>query len=220
MSNFFPVTPHLSASPLELKKPRSSGWELRALIDQRTMDAEGGRAVRRSSRVGRLAIVVAVQNLLVVTCLLVTVYLYLYLESLDVQQPEDIVYIQFAAHTGIKSDTHLELMTSSGNKLQNNNGNVTIRCTGPYLWHMQGCYENMGKTTNVSGNLTLLVKQTLPVSSIAMDAAQDVVCRGLYSIVYLVAEDVARFRFSSQKGFRMVNVSMGLSYLLGNKCEY
>ncbi|XP_023195576.1 uncharacterized protein LOC111609735 [Xiphophorus maculatus] len=217
MSNFFPVTPHLSASPLELKKPRSSGWELRALIDQRTMDAEGGRAVRRSSRVGRLAIVVAVQNLLVVTCLLVTAYIYL--ESLALQ-PEDTVYIQFQAYSALRSNTHLELLTSSGNKLQNNNGNVTIRCTGPYVWHMQGCYESMGNTANVSGSLTLLVKHTLPVSSFAMDATRDVVCRGLHSIVYLVAEDVARFRFSSQTGFRMVNVSMGLSYLLGNKCEY
>lgn len=80
MSLFFPVTLHLSASPLVFKKkekPRSSGRELRALMDQMRMDVEGGRAVRRKSRVGRLAAVVAVQNVLVVTCLLVTVYLYM-----------------------------------------------------------------------------------------------------------------------------------------------
>ncbi|XP_054900695.1 uncharacterized protein LOC129369377 [Poeciliopsis prolifica] len=204
-------------SPLELKTPRGSGWELRAPIDQRTMDAEGGRAVRRSGRVGRLAVVVAVQNLLVVACLLVTVYLYL--ESLAVQ-PKDPVYIQFETHAALRSDTHLELKTDRENKLQNNNGNVTISCTGPYVWHMRSCYEKMGNSSNVSGNLTLLVKRTLPVSSFAMNATQERVCRGLQSIVYLVAEDVIRFRFSSEKGFRMLNVSMGLSYLLGNKCEY
>ncbi|XP_007550842.1 uncharacterized protein LOC106947705 [Poecilia latipinna] len=219
MSDFFPVTPHLSASPLELKKPRSSGWELRALIDQRTMVTEGGRVIRRSSRVRRLAVVVAVQNLLVVTCLLVTLYLYLMSPAL---QPKAIPYIQFEVHTEFRADTLLELNKSSESSLQNNNGNITIGCTGPYVWYMQGCYDNMDdkKNTTVRGNLTLLAKHNLPVGSISMNATQDVVCRGLHSIVYLVAEDVARFRFSSQEGFRLLNASMGLSYLLGNRCEY
>ncbi|KAK5622068.1 hypothetical protein CRENBAI_011134, partial [Crenichthys baileyi] len=92
MSVFFPVTPHLLASPLVLKKPRSSGRELRAPMDQGMIDVEGGRAVRRRSRVGRLAAVVAVQNLLVVACLLVTVYLYMESPAL----PEKDVFIQFA----------------------------------------------------------------------------------------------------------------------------
>ena len=52
-------------------------------MEQRRMDAEGGRVVHRSRRAaGKLAVVVAVQNLLVVACLLATYYVYQDFQSL------------------------------------------------------------------------------------------------------------------------------------------
>ncbi|KAM4574145.1 uncharacterized protein V3H82_008866 [Fundulus diaphanus] len=181
------------------------------------MDVEGDRAVRRRSRARNLAAVVAVQNLLVVACLLTTVYLYLESPTL----PEDNVYIQFNVLSGPKTNMFLEFESIRGqHKLQNDKGKVSISCTGPYVWHMQTCFEDIDRG-HVSGNLTLEVNNT-PVSSVTMNATKNMVCRGLHSIVYLGAGDVARFHLFSQspKGFRMVNVSMGLNYLLGNNCEY
>lgn len=40
------------------------------------MDADGGRVVHREKRARKLAVVVALQNLLVAACLLVTLYVY------------------------------------------------------------------------------------------------------------------------------------------------
>ena len=76
MSSFFPVTPLLSPYPLALKASLSSCRALRALMDRRRRDAEGGRVVHRDRRAGKLAVVVAVQNVLVAACLLVTLYVY------------------------------------------------------------------------------------------------------------------------------------------------
>lgn len=45
-------------------------------MERSSMDADGGRVVRRQGRVGKLAVVVAVQNVLVAVCLLVTLYVY------------------------------------------------------------------------------------------------------------------------------------------------
>lgn len=45
-------------------------------MDRRRMDADGGRGVHRDRRTRKLAVVVAVQNVLVAVCLLVTLYVY------------------------------------------------------------------------------------------------------------------------------------------------
>lgn len=46
------------------------------MMDGRRMDVEGGRVVHREKRARKLAVVVAVQNMLVAACLLVTLYVY------------------------------------------------------------------------------------------------------------------------------------------------
>lgn len=46
------------------------------MTDGRKMDAEGGRVVHRERRARKLAVVVAVQNVLVAACLLVTLYVF------------------------------------------------------------------------------------------------------------------------------------------------
>ncbi len=69
----------LSPCPRALKASPSSCRALRALMDRRRMDADGGRGVRgvhRDRRTRKLAAVVAVQNVLVAACLLVTLYVY------------------------------------------------------------------------------------------------------------------------------------------------
>lgn len=43
-------------------------------MDRRRMDADGGRVLRRGRRTSKLAVVVAVQNVLVTACLAVTLY--------------------------------------------------------------------------------------------------------------------------------------------------
>lgn len=46
-------------------------------MEQGMMDAEGGRVIHRRKRTGTLAVVVAVQNVVVAACLIATLFLYL-----------------------------------------------------------------------------------------------------------------------------------------------
>lgn len=77
VSDFLPVTPLLFTCPLAFKASLSSCRELRALMEQGMMDAERGRVIHRRKRTGTLAVVVAVQNVVVAACLIATLFLYL-----------------------------------------------------------------------------------------------------------------------------------------------
>lgn len=46
-------------------------------MELRVMDAEGGRVIHQRRRTGKLAVVVAVQNVVVAACLVAALFLYL-----------------------------------------------------------------------------------------------------------------------------------------------
>ncbi|XP_051803196.1 uncharacterized protein LOC127533643 [Acanthochromis polyacanthus] len=202
---------------------RSTG----APMDQMGMvDAEGGRVVHRPRRAGgRLAMVVAVQNVLVVVCVLVTVYVYWDAQSKT--SSEGIVHIQFATITvPLGSSTLLFSYTDSRNSIDfgEDTDKFTIRCTGPYILHMDICYTSYKKDEKMRSqtpwNLQLQVEGSkTPAGTVELQPS-DEVCRGLHSIVFLRAKEVASLHLlNSTTFFNIKNVTVGLSSLLGNRCD-
>jgi len=97
---------------------------------------------------------------------------------------------------------------------------IYIKCTGPYIWHMEVCYETRQSADTDAGTLELQVKGSkAPFSSIKLNATH-LVCRGLHSTAYLRANEQASLHLSSKDELVIRNITMGLSYLLGKKCDY
>lgn len=99
---------------------------------------------------------------------------------------------------------------------------IRIKCAGPYIWHMDVCYESMPQeatgATGATGMLQLQVKRSeTPASSFTMNATTHPVCRGLQSVVYLREKEEASVRLWCSEQFRIINMTMGLHYLLGER---
>lgn len=96
---------------------------------------------------------------------------------------------------------------------------ICIKCAGPYIWHMDVCYESMGQeATGATGMLYLEVKRSeTPASSFTLNATMQAICRGLQSVVYLRKKEEASVRLLCSKQFRIINMTMGLHYLLGER---
>lgn len=102
-------------------------------------------------------------------------------------------------------------------KVSRLNEAIHVECTGPYVWYIDSCKVQKEKE-ETSGILQLRVQGSqTPVSSFTLNSTH--ICRGLHSIIYLRAKEVASVHLNSE-GFMIDDMSMGLTYLLGNKCEY
>lgn len=99
------------------------------------------------------------------------------------------------------------------------NDTIYVNCTGPYILYIDVCYKSLSDE-ETRGMLQLqVVGSTTPVSSLALNASHEV-CRGLHSIAYLRAREQASLYFHCTDGFKIKNVTVNLSYLLGGRCEY
>lgn len=76
------------------------------MIDGRKMDVERGRVVHRERRARKLAVVVAVQNMLVAACLLVTLYVYWDVQK-QKQKQEKVSTILLKHHFKVACKQHL-----------------------------------------------------------------------------------------------------------------
>lgn len=93
---------------------------------------------------------------------------------------------------------------------------IHVECTGPYVWYIHGCEIDNKK--KLLGILQLRVQgRETPVSSFMLNSTDD--CRGLHSFTFLKAGDLASVHLHSEK-IQIKGMSMGLTYLLGNKCDY
>ncbi|CAK6974876.1 uncharacterized protein LOC113151989 [Scomber scombrus] len=114
-------------------------------MDRRRMDAEGGRVVYRDRRAGKIAVVVAVQNILVAACLLVTLYVYWGAEKPTFDSGDD-VHIQFDAIGDKLGNVTLEFNTISSSYMMSlADKKIFINCTGPYILYMDVCYKSIGE---------------------------------------------------------------------------
>ncbi|KAK2835795.1 hypothetical protein Q5P01_016279 [Channa striata] len=187
------------------------------MMDGRRMDADGGRVLHREKRARKLAVVVAVQNVLVVGCLLVTLYVYW---GGQTEPPEDTVHIHFNVISGYTGNVTLNFNNpQSKHKMDVNGNKINIKCTGPYILYMEVCYGNSANRNN-TGILQLQVEgSTTPAPSFTLQTSRED-CRGLHSIVYLRAEDKASVHCFSDEFFKIKNATLGLSYLLGRHCFF
>lgn len=95
---------------------------------------------------------------------------------------------------------------------------IDITCRGPYIWYMDVCYKSLKHGKVTEGTLQLKMDDTA-VSSVNLTVSNEV-CRGHQSIVYLRANTKSSLHLSHADEFRLLNVTMGLSYLLGKRCEF
>ncbi|RVE73988.1 hypothetical protein OJAV_G00036760 [Oryzias javanicus] len=201
-------------------QPRTSSCrEISAVMTQSSADPEGGRSIHRSRRTSKLAVVVVLQNLLVAACLLTTFYLYYFREVPE--ESEKAVYIQFEGVTVLHRNGTVKFGDIHGYhmvKLEDKD-KIHIKCAGPYIWHMDVCYESMPQeatgATGATGILQLEVKRSeTPASSFTLNATTHPLCRGLQSVVYLREKEEASVRLWCSGPFRIINMTMGLHYLL------
>ncbi|XP_026200659.1 uncharacterized protein LOC113151989 [Anabas testudineus] len=209
MIAFFPLAALLP--PAGRREPR--GAAASALTG--TMDAERGRVVHRERRARKLAVVVAVQNVLVAACLLATLYVYWDAQK---QHSEDNVHIKFSSISDNQGNATLpfnEIRSSHMMGMVDNK--IHVNCTGPYIVYMDVCYKSLNKV-NITGTLQLqVVGRKSPVTSFSVTTS-DEDCRGLYSIAYLRAKDQASLHVYAKEGFKIKTATLGLSYLLGRVC--
>uniref|UniRef100_A0A1A8L0D8 TNF family profile domain-containing protein n=2 Tax=Nothobranchius pienaari TaxID=704102 RepID=A0A1A8L0D8_9TELE len=190
-------------------------------MDRKGADAEGGRGRAQGRCAGKLGAVVVVQNLLVLACLLLTLSNYIYKPPRE--KPEEIVHIlveDFKTLIENETLTFGHVKSNSTMLLGEGKDTISINCTGPYVWYMYVCYQ----AKDSRGTLELQVRGSRdpPVSSFSLNATHDAaskdICRGLHSLVYFRNKQVASVRLYSTTGFIFRNVTMGLTYLLGNIC--
>ncbi|KAJ4942934.1 hypothetical protein JOQ06_005446 [Pogonophryne albipinna] len=203
------------------------------------MQADRGRALHRDKRTRYLAVIV-VQNVLVTACLVVTLYLFWVVQNQEAS--EDNVHIQFNPITAKQDLTFFSFSiipfsishpsVSSGNrtaqfgKVKNSNmmsladgknDAIYIKCTGPYVLYMKVCYKSMDGTK--TGGVMELQVLGRAVSSFSLHTS-DKNCSGLHSTAYLSEKDEASLHLYPKEGFRFERMTVGLSYLLGSRCEY
>ncbi|XP_078802389.1 uncharacterized protein LOC144991945 [Oryzias latipes] len=191
------------------------------IMMQSSADPEGGRSmpIHRSKKTRKLAVLVVLQNLLVAACLLTTIYHFYYREAPEVSH--DAVYIQFEGVTGLHRNGTVKFRDIYRSHMVEwkEKDKICIKCAGPYIWHMDVCYESMGQeATGATGMLYLEVKRSeTPASSFTLNATMQAICRGLQSVVYLRKKEEASVRLLCSKQFRIINMTMGLHYLLGER---
>ncbi|XP_074492072.1 uncharacterized protein LOC141768066 [Sebastes fasciatus] len=200
------------------------------MMDRRRMmeDADGGGRVlvHRERRTRWLAVVVAVQNVLVTLSLVVTLYVYLDVKSLTARAEktsEDNVHIRFHTISDISGNRTLQFSEVHSNNTMGlaneNKDQIYVRCNGPYVLYMYLCYQ-AGLGEKASGILQLrVVGDETPVISIPLNASHDV-CRGLQCTAYLRVKEMVSLHLYSSEGFKINNATVALSYMLGSRCDF
>ncbi|XP_031724111.1 uncharacterized protein LOC116394885 [Anarrhichthys ocellatus] len=195
-------------------------------MERRRMDADGGRAVHRERRTRKLAVVVAVQNVLVTTCLVVSLYVCWNVQTRTPsaeQASKDNVHIRFDPVSDLSENGTVkftEVFSSNMMSLAGENKDqIYVNCTGPYVLYMYLCYKDKDET-EASGLLQLqVVGRKAPVSSFPLNASHEV-CRGLHSIAYLRDKETLSLQLNCTAGFKIKTVTVGLSYMLGSQCQF
>lgn len=127
------------------------------------------------------------------------------------------MYFHFSVTVGNITLEFQQIASKYKMDLNTDENKIDIRCKGPYIWYMDVCYKSLdGKET--SGTLELKMDDTV-VSSVTLTGSNEV-CRGHQSVVYLRANTKSSLHFFPVKEFKLLNVTVGLTYLLGNRCEF
>ncbi|CAL8309127.1 unnamed protein product [Lota lota] len=185
---------------------------------------------RRDNRCSNWWLVVAVTMPLVVViaCMAVTFHMYntitsqqLVSEDMDKVEDHRYIFIQFDAIGDISDNEILKFKYFTSNKVGlADNKEIDIFCNGPYILHMYVCSKGLDKHHG-QGRLELRLAGTqTALTNLTVEGGGDVICKGLYTNVYLRRKEKATLHFSSEgQTLKIKNVTLGLHYLLG-QCQF
>ncbi|CAN9500621.1 unnamed protein product [Ophioblennius macclurei] len=198
------------------------------------MDAEGARPVRPKRRINKLAVVVAVQNLLLVLCLLLTFFVYRGFQAskadFETWTSQGGVHIRFSPSQPLSQNSTLvfkDIASQHLMDLTDKRDQISIKCTGFYVWHVKICHKSLQEVgrgaLQEGGRGTLQLRATgseTPISSFALGYESNPICRELNNIVYLKRNQLASVQLIVTRGFKIINMNMELSYLWWKQCAY
>ncbi|CAJ1060071.1 hypothetical protein L3Q82_008031 [Xyrichtys novacula] len=183
---------------------------------------EGEKVNHGDRRSRRLAVVVAVQNVLVAACLVVTLYVYWTVqERVSSTAAGGDIHIQVEAVPDITRNSTLQLAHIYSNfKMDLLDGRrIYTSCTGSYLLHLHTCYTSLKLGESRVAELQLQArKDEEPLSSFFLNTTHEV-CRGLHRITYLRAKQNVSLHLFLSDGFKLKNMTVDLSFLQGGRCE-
>ncbi|KAM8875871.1 uncharacterized protein AB9W97_016426 [Spinachia spinachia] len=179
------------------------------------MEADGGRT-------RQLVLVSAVLSALVTTCLLVALYVCWDVQGRTQREEQDNVHIRLNPVSDFSGNVSVRFGGVYSSHMMSlvpeEKGQIQVKCTGPYVLYLYLCYKDRDQG-GALGTLELCVEgRVAPASSFALHAFGEV-CRGLHSTAYLRDKERLRLRLTSSPGFKVKNVTVALSYLLGSRCQ-
>ncbi|KAL6107475.1 uncharacterized protein ACO6RY_18242 [Pungitius sinensis] len=190
------------------------------------MEADGGRAPHQTKRTRRLALLVAAQSALLTTCLLAALYVCWDVQRRTPREEQDNVHIRlnpvsdFSGNVSVRFggvySSHMMSLVPEAKDL------IQVSCTGPYVLYLYLCYKDR-EQGGVEGMLELWVKgHKAPASSFPLKTPVKVseeVCTGLHGTAYLRDKEKLQFLLKSSASFKVKNMTVALSYLLGSRCQ-
>lgn len=95
---------------------------------------------------------------------------------------------------------------------------IAVRCAGPYVLYADVCYRSLER--GASGTLRLRsAGRAAPLCAFRL-AGRHEACEALHAVAYLRAGDKAELDLQSTGRFKIKNVTVGLNYQLGGRCEF
>lgn len=94
---------------------------------------------------------------------------------------------------------------------------IKVHCNGPYVLYMEVCVKSLSNGTLASGSLEVHVEGHKPLvrGRFPLEAkGNEEDCRGHRSTVYLKLNESVTLRFYSEENLKVVQVNLGLRYLL------
>ncbi|XP_077440788.1 uncharacterized protein LOC144062879 [Vanacampus margaritifer] len=188
----------------------------------RRMRAERGSPDKQVGARGKqlTKVLLAAQSVLVAACLALTLYAYWDLRQLAASR--DDVHIQFDVISDISGNATLRFDHVRSSHLMHladeRHSKIAVRCTGPYVLYADVCYRSLEK--NAAGTLRLhAAGRRAPLWASRLAGRRDA-CEALHAVAYLRTGEKAELNLRVTGRFKIKNVTVGLSYLLGGRCEF
>ncbi|XP_077390287.1 uncharacterized protein LOC144026966 [Festucalex cinctus] len=183
--------------------------------EQGALDKQAGTRSKLLTKV-----LLAAQSLLVAACLSLTLYAYWDLRQLA--NSRDDVHIQFDVISDISGNATLRFDHIRSSHLMHladeRHSKIAVRCTGPYVLYADVCYLSLEK--NAGGTLRLhAAGRATPLWAFCLAGRREA-CEALHAVAYLRSGEKAELDLRATGRFKIKNVTVGLSYLLGGRCEF
>ncbi|XP_061681152.1 uncharacterized protein LOC133503490 [Syngnathoides biaculeatus] len=208
-----------AASTLLSSRVPAKRRRTRMRAEQRGPAEEGGERRKGLTKMATAAAVVLAQSLLVAACLALTLFVYWDLQELA---SRDNVHIQFDVISDIWGNATLQFdnVRSSHHMglADDRRSKIAVGCDGPYVLYVDVCYRSL--EPGAAGTLRLRAGgRAAPLCAFHL-AGRHEACEWLHAVAYLRAGEKVKLDLRSTGFFKIKNVTVGLSSLLGGRCEF